>query len=274
MTQQFQSKHSSDSLSTFEICLDTNSSNNYENNSDHEAIVEQQHGRQDTVQNSTGSRNPNIRNPIFTANTDDDNMHQNDQAIKDYSIEELQSIVNEVQVVDMNDEMMDPIEWIVRKVVPIPKQYYWEIIDTNNPSTSATMNNEESKYNKNENNCNDLYSKISIRTKIWHNTISLLDNIQNFATKQIAEPFASGVGLTGSRFYFVTNTMTNNDMHQSQRYIQRRNNDDTTTTTDIEKIIIHSERHSGDNNNDLNDDNNYGCHDGDGYTSTVNNLDV
>ena len=51
------------------------------------------------------------------------------EMIDDPNLEELQC-----EEVDMSDDMMDPMEWTVRKILPIPKVYFWESdlsLDTN-----------------------------------------------------------------------------------------------------------------------------------------------
>lgn len=129
---------------------------------------------------------------------------------KNYSVEEMETILCERQVVDMNDEMMDPIEWTIRTILPIPAAYYWEVFE-------ERTNDENLQLWKKE-----LYTKIPTYIKIWHTTIFTLDNIQNWTNRSIAQPIASMTGLTGSRFYYITDTMTKDDIERSKRYVQRR----------------------------------------------------
>lgn len=140
---------------------------------------------------------------------------------KDYSANEINKILSELNEVDMNDEMMDPIEWTVRKVIPIPKHYYWEVIDVkSNPNQMVLQN------------------KVSTTIKIWHNIISTFDTLQNYTTNNIAKPVADMTGITGSRFYYVNDWMTNRDLQNSKRYVDSRLREDSersNTDTDLER---------------------------------------
>ena len=115
-----------------------------------------------------------------------------------YSPDELEQILSERQVVDMTDEDMDPIEWTFRKLVPIPAHYYWDLVD------------EEEKDN------------IPIKIKVWHKTIASLGAIQQWTDRWIARPVASGLGITSSRFQYVTDNMTEEDWKESRRIVSER----------------------------------------------------
>mmetsp|Transcript_14061 Transcript_14061/g.20088 ORF Transcript_14061/g.20088 Transcript_14061/m.20088 type:complete len:190 (+) Transcript_14061:133-702(+) len=90
--------------------------------------------------------------------------------------------VMQCEEVDMNDPKMDPLEWSVRKTIPIPKKYYWEV------------------------NSRDLPAK----TKIWHNTVWLLGRVTRGA-ERAGEAIANFTGLNASRYDYVTSTMTDEE---------------------------------------------------------------
>lgn len=74
---------------------------------------------------------------------------------------------------------MDPLEWSVRKFVPIPKAYYWE------------TGNED----------------LALKIKIWHQVISRLGSALR-AAEQIGETVANFTGLNSSTYDYVASTMT------------------------------------------------------------------
>ena len=81
--------------------------------------------------------------------------------------------------VDMNDPKMDGLEWMTRRVLPIPKAYYWE-----------TENYE-----------------VPTRIKAWHLTIRALGVTLNVA-ERVGGFLANAAGLNSSRYDYVTSTMT------------------------------------------------------------------
>jgi hypothetical protein len=153
---------------------------------------------------------------------------------RDYSSAELDVLLSELQVVDMKDELMDPIEWTIRKIIPIPAVYYWELIDDPdaNPHTKA------------------LSSKLSTRIKVWHNVIASCASVQRWSEQRIAQPIATATGLTGSKFYYVTDAMTPADIERSKQYVQRRlkyDNDKTSrVSSQQQQQIVVQQHQSGD----------------------------
>lgn len=81
--------------------------------------------------------------------------------------------------VDMNDPNMDGLEWATRKILPIPRAYYWE-----------TEN-----------------YQVPIKIKAWHLTIRALGVSLNVA-ERVGGFFANAAGLNSSRYDYVTSTMT------------------------------------------------------------------
>ena len=92
----------------------------------------------------------------------------------------------QLEIVDMNDEDMDMLEWIVRKIIPIPKQYYWESTTTSR-STDA--------------------SNLPRSVVIWHNVVGTLSRAVQWIDR-MGTPVADATGLTSSRFDYVLSTMT------------------------------------------------------------------
>ena len=98
-------------------------------------------------------------------------------------MEELQC-----EIVDMNDPTMDPLEWSVRRIIPIPKTYYWE---TGN-------------YN------------ISLKIKLWHRTIRSLGLTLKMAEK-MGEVISNITGINSSRFAYITDHMTEEEWDEARK---------------------------------------------------------
>merc|ERR1719242_2985632 len=109
-----------------------------------------------------------------------------------HEIENSENIPEEMQLeeVDMNDPKMDPLEWSVRKIIPIPKKYYWE-------SENSTSN------------------ELPVKVKAWHHTVATLGHVTRFAEK-CGEFTANAIGLTSSRYSYVTDTMTKDQWRESR----------------------------------------------------------
>ena len=88
-------------------------------------------------------------------------------------------IERQLEVVDMDNEDMDMLEWIVRKTIPIPKQYYWETGNTDLPRN----------------------------VKVWHNVVGSLSGAVKWLDR-VGKPVVDATGLTASRFDYVESTMT------------------------------------------------------------------
>eukprot|EP00541_Cyclophora_tenuis_P019410 CAMPEP_0116576766 /NCGR_PEP_ID=MMETSP0397-20121206/20724_1 /TAXON_ID=216820 /ORGANISM="Cyclophora tenuis, Strain ECT3854" /LENGTH=148 /DNA_ID=CAMNT_0004105863 /DNA_START=164 /DNA_END=610 /DNA_ORIENTATION=+ len=88
----------------------------------------------------------------------------------------------------MNDPMMDPLEWTVRKVIPIPKAYFWETGNTDLPP----------------------------RTKLWHRTVGAMSNVVKFVDT-LGKPVGEFTGVTSSRYDYVTSTMTQKQMETARQ---------------------------------------------------------
>jgi hypothetical protein len=111
--------------------------------------------------------------------------------------EELERLVTERAVIEAEAyEDMDPLEYAVRKVLPIPAHYYWEM----------ALSAEE-------------LERIRPGVKRWHRTIAALDRVQVFLDRTIAQPVASTLGLTESRFANVTDSMSEEEWKISKRNV-------------------------------------------------------
>jgi hypothetical protein len=131
-------------------------------------------------------------------NNSDGNLKGEQLSKRTYSPQELHKVLSQRQVVDMSDEDMDPIEWTVRKVVPIPAEYYWN-----------TLSEEQ-------------HDQVPARTKFWHKTISFLCGAQQWTERSVAKPLAAGLGLTGSRFDYVVDNMTDKEWEKSRATVAAR----------------------------------------------------
>ena len=92
------------------------------------------------------------------------------------------------EVVDMNDPSMDGLEWFTRKVLPIPKVYYWE-----------TENYE-----------------VPLRIKAWHRTVRVL-GVALHTAESIGGFFANAAGLNSTRYDYVTSTMTEEQLEEARK---------------------------------------------------------
>jgi hypothetical protein len=105
----------------------------------------------------------------------------------------------ELEQVDMTtrETSMDPFEWTVRKLISIPKRYYWEVEDVDP-------------------------EQLPIRLKLWHRSVAAMGTIVRFTDDRIGKPVAAFLGLTSSRFDYVTSTMTEADWEYSRRTAEQR----------------------------------------------------
>jgi hypothetical protein len=123
---------------------------------------------------------------------------------------ELYTLCSERHVLQLTpeeDELLDPIERTVRYLVPIPKQYYWEIQGTSPWSWSGT-------------------SEVPLPIRMWHQTIAICDTVGTIANNYIAQPLAGMMGLTGPRFFEVIDSMTKEEMEESARRVRARAEED------------------------------------------------
>ena len=107
--------------------------------------------------------------------------------------------LSERQPMVVDDDDMDPLEWMVRKVIPIPKVYYWDVVK------------EESEQ-----------QQLPLKLRAWHSSISGFSKVGSWLDRRVAQPIAKTFGLTDSRFDFVTDHMTEEDLAASRREVMRR----------------------------------------------------
>uniref|UniRef100_A0A7S1BCS2 Uncharacterized protein n=1 Tax=Corethron hystrix TaxID=216773 RepID=A0A7S1BCS2_9STRA len=96
--------------------------------------------------------------------------------------------------VDMNDPNMDPLEWTVRKTVPIPKAYYWDTGNENIPKS----------------------------TKAWHHTVNVLSKVLKVA-ERAGELVADISGLNSTQYDYVTANMTEEEWKEAKKTMEIRN---------------------------------------------------
>lgn len=106
-----------------------------------------------------------------------------------------------------DDDPLDPIEWTVRQLVPIPENYFWEY--TPDEGTTALPADEWQKL-------------LPWHLKTWHRTIGSLDNGMKWIDRWIAQPVANGTGLTAPRMSYVTDFMTEEEWEASRRRLRER----------------------------------------------------
>eukprot|EP00980_Cylindrotheca_fusiformis_P022314 scaffold9191_cov114-Cylindrotheca_fusiformis.AAC.9 len=101
----------------------------------------------------------------------------------------------EVEEVDMDSETMDPFEWTARKLVSVPKAYYWD----------TDVNPKE----------------LPVKLKVWHRSVGLMGSAVRLFDN-MGKPVAGALGLSSSRFNYVTSTMTDRDWETSRRHVEER----------------------------------------------------
>jgi len=125
------------------------------------------------------------------------NEQDDHDKIPQYTPGELQRIVSQRHTVSFNEDM-DPIEWTVRKVVPIPAAYYWKSVSV------------------------EQHKDVPLKVKVWHKTIAALWGVHQWTDRRIARPVAQGLGLTDSRFDYVTDHMTAEEWERSKEMAAER----------------------------------------------------
>jgi hypothetical protein len=105
--------------------------------------------------------------------------------------------LRELEEVDMNDENLDMLEWMTRKLISIPKTYYWDHPSETNPEQLPT------------------------KLKLWHRSVAGMGSAVRF-TDRIGAPIVDALGLTASRFDHVTSTMTERDWEYSRQIVKER----------------------------------------------------
>ena len=114
---------------------------------------------------------------------------------------EIPSQLFELEVVDMSNDRMDPLEWMARKLIPIPKVYYWELEGREDQALDSRT--------------------LPWKLTLWHRSVAALVRVVR-VTDHIGLGIARFLGLTASRFENVTSTMTPADWEYSRREVAER----------------------------------------------------
>mmetsp|Transcript_42920 Transcript_42920/g.48753 ORF Transcript_42920/g.48753 Transcript_42920/m.48753 type:complete len:197 (+) Transcript_42920:93-683(+) len=122
---------------------------------------------------NTNNNNNSINNEV-----EEDGTFKNEDNIE---VEEESKLFELVEEVDMNNEDMDMLEWLVRKTIPIPKEYYWE------SSNDDVI--------------------IPWRIKLWHQTVGTLSSAVKWVDR-IGKPIVDATGFASSRYEYVREQMT------------------------------------------------------------------
>eukprot|EP00527_Entomoneis_sp_CCMP2396_P004254 CAMPEP_0198137818 /NCGR_PEP_ID=MMETSP1443-20131203/1281_1 /TAXON_ID=186043 /ORGANISM="Entomoneis sp., Strain CCMP2396" /LENGTH=220 /DNA_ID=CAMNT_0043799377 /DNA_START=771 /DNA_END=1433 /DNA_ORIENTATION=+ len=123
-----------------------------------------------------------------------------------YTEEELLEILSKTTVVDMNHENMDPIEWSVRKLFPLPAVYYWDLLEGQPEDVKKEI----------------VETKIPLKIRLWHRLVASLDRAQHVINDWVAQPIAGTLGITDSRFSYVLDNMTDEELRTSKRIVAER----------------------------------------------------
>ena len=112
------------------------------------------------------------------------------------------------QTINSTDEdPLDPIEWTVRKLIPIPETYFWDY--SPNGEEGVVLDGEWK-------------NKLPRYLKAWHRTIGMFDSGMQWIDRWIAQPVATGTGLTASRMSYVTDFMTEEEWETSRQRLRER----------------------------------------------------
>jgi hypothetical protein len=160
-------------------------------------------------------------------NNDDDNSSSsnNDNSSSSprycYSTqEEFYAIVSEryvLQLTPEQDELLDPLERCFRYWIPIPKHYYWQVVAANNYNIRN-----QSRDTTQETKVDESTIVIPRAIRYWHNAIYWGSRILDGLTHKVAEPLASGLGITQSRFAYVLDQMTPEEYEASRARAQQQ----------------------------------------------------
>ena len=93
----------------------------------------------------------------------------------------------------MDDPDMDPLEWTTRKVLPIPKKYFWETGNDNLP----------------------------LRTRMWHHSVYFLGKAL-YAAEYCGEVVAHMLGINESRYQYVMDSMDEKDWEKANAVNEKR----------------------------------------------------
>eukprot|EP00977_Amphora_coffeiformis_P010879 scaffold2558_cov172-Amphora_coffeaeformis.AAC.10 len=124
---------------------------------------------------------------------------------EDGMLEILQDLSRRQPMNSTEEDPLDPIEWTVRKLVPIPETYFWEY----SPKQGVALSSEWKK-------------KLPWRLKAWHRTIGTVDSGMKWMDRWIAQPVAAGTGLTAPRMSYVTDFMTEEEWEASRQRLRER----------------------------------------------------
>ena len=101
-----------------------------------------------------------------------------------------------LEEIDMENEDLDMLEWMTRKSISIPKTYYWD-----HPEADP--------------------EQLPTKLKLWHRSVAAMGAVVRF-TDRIGAPITNALGLTASRFDYVTSTMTERDWERSRQLMEER----------------------------------------------------
>jgi hypothetical protein len=151
---------------------------------------------------------------LVSYNNSSDNDRSCSTSLRYSTQEEFDAIVSEryvLQLTPEQDELLDPLERCFRYWIPIPRHYYWQVVAENENTRDQ---NQDPTQQENNAEANNVVIPRSIR--YWHNTIYWGSRILDGLTHKVAEPLASGLGITQSRFAYVLDQMTPEEYEASR----------------------------------------------------------
>jgi hypothetical protein len=130
--------------------------------------------------------------------------------------EEMMEILSQRHVVDLTAEDMDPLEWTFRKLIPVPENYYWDVVQDQD------------------------VERVPTRIKLWHKSFHSVATAFQWTEQRVGMPLARTLGLTSSRMSTVTMFMTDEDWKKSKRIVTERQQSSRPTleTTDSPVVVV------------------------------------
>ena len=142
----------------------------------------------------------------------------------DVNIDEIRKILSRRQPIHSTEEdPLDPIEWTVRKLIPIPETYFWEYEppvsssslqhggdESSSPTTTSTSTTTSKEWQR----------RLPWHLKAWHRTIGVADAAIQWTDRWVAQPVANATGLTAPYMSYVTDHMTAEEWEEARQRLR------------------------------------------------------
>ena len=154
-------------------------------------------------------------------------------------------------LISTKEDPLDPIEWTVRKIIPIPAMYYWDYdpsssinentktlgSDNDTASTTTTSERQDGDTCSPSNN-NYWQSKLPWHLKAWHCAIYAAEISLAWTDRTVAQPIATVTGLNAPHFHYVTDHMTAEEWAAARRRLREQQQRQIVLTEDSETGLV------------------------------------